>query len=189
MLILVLLAAKRICQGRFSLELLLCEVQSLASCFLFFTRLSTNAQVRSIRKQRRKWSVEDEATMRVAAPLTRFEPCPICSQTKSFLSTQANLDAGASRQLTLPRGPLNYAVRCFSLASFPQRDPGGRVYFAHPPQRPVKTFKKADNTLTCRELLLLIRHSKWLLPGPSPAMNGRSRIYCVVCPLCCIESD
>lgn len=37
---------------------------------------------------------------------------------------------------------------CFSLASFPRRDPEGRVYFAHPPQRPVKTFKTADNTLT-----------------------------------------
>lgn len=87
------------------------------------------------------------------------------------------------------RGDALNAMLCFSLVSFPYRDPEGRVYFAHPPQRPVKTFKTADNTLTCRELLLLIRHSKWVLPGPNPAMNGRSHIYCVACPLCCIKSD
>lgn len=64
---------------------------------LFFTGLSTNAQVRSIRKQRMKWSVEDEVTLCVAAQLTSFEPCPICSQTNSILSRQANIDAGVGR--------------------------------------------------------------------------------------------
>lgn len=53
--------------------------------------------VRSIRKQRMKWSVEDEATLCVAAQLTSFEPCPICSQINSTPSSQANLDAGVGR--------------------------------------------------------------------------------------------
>lgn len=37
----------------------------LPAAFCFFTRPSTNAQVRSIRNGRRKLSVEDEATVRV----------------------------------------------------------------------------------------------------------------------------
>lgn len=145
--------------------------------------------VRSIRKQRMKWSVEDEATLCVAAQLTSFKPCPICSQNKlnSFLTGQFRRRCRSLTDAT--RGTDLNTAFCFSLASFPRRDPEGRVYFAHPPQRPVKTFKTADNTLTWRELLLLIRHSKWLLPGPGPAMNGRSRIYRVACPLCCIKSD
>lgn len=46
---------------------------------------------------RMKWSMEDEAALRVAAQPTSFEPCPICSQTNSILSSQARLDAGVSR--------------------------------------------------------------------------------------------